>query len=264
MNSDINQQPTKSKIAANPPSCPSQNEIPVASSSDRAVEFKLVVGYDDFGNGICAKTFLRWLVENFAGIINFTPHFLKFEELFRRYVRERLARKVAVADMVVIVARGDASLPDVVEKWVRTWETSAGINGLRLLALLSSSDPGNDGWTPVQSCLRQVARRANMKFVLQATPLYVAERTLADAAPATRQEAGEGRGRKRKSCGASRWPECAVPCSVAEGTTRDLPHTAVTDAIIQVLRARQTRTSPPLEMNQKQTQADACATKEKT
>jgi len=237
----------KSATATDFPSCTSQNEIFAAKSSNsgQGSKFKLVVAYDDFGNGICAKQFFRWLEESFAAIINFIPRFMKFEELYRPDDGERLAREVAVADMVVIVAYEDASLSGLVEEWIRTWETTTGIKGCRLLALISSSDRGNYGWTPVQSRLRQVARRTGMKFVLQATPLSGRGCRVAYPNPATTRQAGERRGKWRKSCRAREWPEKAMPRAIGGGMTHDLPHTAVTDAIIHVLRARRRRTSPP-------------------
>jgi hypothetical protein len=36
-----------------------------------------------------------------------------------------------------------------------------------------------------------------------------------------------------------------MPCAVADGTTFNLPPTAVTDAIIEVMRAREHKMSPP-------------------
>ncbi len=225
--------------------CRPKEKIFAATSpkSDRASEFKLVVAYDDFGNGICAKEFFRGLAESFGEMLTFVPRFLKFEELLELRVRELLVSEVAVADMVVFVADEHVTLPDSVENWIRTWETTAGIEDLRLLALFSTSHRDNDRVTPVQWRLRQAARRTGMKFVLQATPLSGRGFRVADPNAATTRQAGEGRGKGCESCGAREWPEKALPRAIAGGMTHNLPHTAVTDAIIHVLRERQRKTS---------------------
>ncbi len=167
----------------------------------RASEFRLVVAYDDFGNGICAKTFFEGLAESFGEFFTFIPRFLKFEELLKLPVGERLAREAAVADMVVFVADEHVDLPDFVENWIQIWETPTKIEGHRLLALFSTCHRENDRVTPVQWRLRKAARRTRMKFVLQTSPL---SRTVSLVGRA---------------------------------------NSAVTDAIIEVMRARQRRTS---------------------
>jgi hypothetical protein len=247
MNQQKKQPPAKLATDSTALFCRPKKKIFAATSpkSDRASEFKLVVAYDDFGNGICATEFLKRLAESFGEILTFVPRFLKFEELLELRVRELLVREVAVADMVVFVADEHVTLPDSVENWIRTWETTAGIEDLRLLALFSTSHRDNDRMTPVQWRLRQAARRTGMKFVLQATPLSGRGCRVADPNPATTRQAGERRGKWRKSCSAREWPEKAVPRAIAGGMTHDLPHTAVTDAIIHVLQARRRRTSPP-------------------
>jgi hypothetical protein len=214
-------------------------------NSDRGSEFKLVVVYDDFGNGICAKKFFDGLAESFGKILTFIPRFLKFEELLSLHVGERLAKEVAVADMVVFVADEYADLPDFVEKWIRTWETTTRIERSRLLALFSTRHRENNRRTPVQSCLRQAARRARMKFLLQAAPLSKTRCRVGGANPKAKRQAGQCRRKGRNLCSAAKWPENVMPRTVAGGTTADLPRTPMTDAIIEVMRARRRATSPP-------------------
>ena len=63
---------------------------------------------------------------------------------------ELLVSEVAVANMVVFVADEHVTLPDSVENWIRNVETTTGIEGLRLLALFSTSHRDNNRVTPVQ------------------------------------------------------------------------------------------------------------------
>ena len=228
-------------------SCMPKKKILAATSpsSDRASEFKMVVAYDHFGNGICARRFIEGLVQCFEEILTFVPRLFKFEELLRFRVGERLAREVAVADMVVFVADEYVELPDFVENWIRTWEATTRIEGHRLLALFSTSHRENDRVTPVQWRLRQAARRSRMKFVLQAAAPSKTVCRVADADSAADRQMDACRGKKRSLRSATGEAENVIPRTVAGGTIVDLPRTAVTDAIIEVMRARQARTSAP-------------------
>jgi hypothetical protein len=228
-------------------SCRLQKEVFAAPSpnSGRGSEFKLVVAYDDFGGAACARRFFERLVESFGEFLTFIPRFLKFEELLRPRIGERLAKEAAVADMVVFVANEDGDLPDLVEEWIRTWETTTGIEGRRLLALLSTSHRENDQCTPVQWRLRQAARRAGMKFVLQATPLSKTGCGLVHANPKAGRPVKVRRRTRRDFCDTGGSSENATRCAAAGKTLARLPPTAVSNAIIEVMRSRQRETCPP-------------------
>lgn len=208
-------------------------------------EFKLVVAYDDFGHANCARNFMERLVESFGKRLAFIPCFLKFEELSMPHAGERLAREVALADMVVIVAYEHADLPDPMEKWVRSWETTKRTGGPQLLALVSACHPGSRRWTPVQSRLRQVARRTGMKFVLQAASLSETKDGVDDAPAKPGRSWEEPHGTKGDSGGARGSSTNALKVVVAGETPADVHATAVADAIVQLMRARQCQADLP-------------------
>jgi hypothetical protein len=246
------QQPlAKSATSVNSDAHPQQKEIfaGLDPGSGPMSEFKLVVAYDDFGHANCAKCFIERLVESFGEILTFIPCFLKFEELSMPHVGERLAREVALADMVVIVAYEHADLPDPMEEWVRSWETTRRIEGRQLLTLVSTSHRGNRRRTPVQSRLLQVARRTGMKFLLQATPMSKTGCSVADANPKARRSADERRGTGRNLRGSSRSLGKAARRSDTGETSADLHPTAVTKAIAKIMQARQRKAQlPPIPL----------------
>jgi hypothetical protein len=214
-------------------------------SSGPMSEFKLVVAYDDFGHASCARCFIERLVESLGKILTFIPCFLKFEELSMPHVGERLTREVALADMVVIVAYEHADLPDPMEEWLRSWETTKRIEGRQLLALVSTSHRGNRRGTPVQSCLLQVARRIGMKFVLQATPLSKTGCRVADATSKARRSADERRGTGRNLRGSSGSLGNAAWRPDTGERSADLLPTDVTKAIVKIMQARQRKAQFP-------------------
>ncbi|HXR09044.1 MAG TPA: hypothetical protein VN765_17015 [Candidatus Acidoferrum sp.] len=208
-------------------------------------EFKLVVAYDDFGHANCARNFMERLVESFGESLTFVPCFLKFEELSRPDVGERLAREVASADMFVIVAYEHADLPDPMEQWVRSWETTKRTRGCQLLALVSASRSGSRRWTPVQSRLRQVARRTGMKFVLQTASLSE-PRDGSDNAPAKAGYSWEERQRTRGDLGGDSGSSTnALEVVVAGEKPADDHVMAAAGAIVQLMRARRCQAHLP-------------------
>jgi hypothetical protein len=235
-----------SATVASSPACKPQKETFAATRPHfgQTSEFKLVIAYDDFGNANCARWLFERLVANLGQSFTFIPRFLKFEELSRPDVGDRLAKEVGVADMVVIVAYEHTDLPDLAKEWVRAWDSTSSIKGRRLLAFLSTGHRENDQWTPVQSRLRQAARRTGMKFVLQsASPSYTG-RQLAAANPIARRQVGERRRTGRNLCCVGGSLENAGRCSVSGEVSADLQPTAVTNAIIEVVRTRQRKTQP--------------------
>ena len=161
------------------------------------------------------------------------------------HVGERLAKEVALADMVVIVAYEHADLPDTMEAWVRSWETTRRIEGRQLLALVSTSHRGNRRRTPVQARLLRVARRTGMKFVLQATPMSKTGCRIADANPKPRQSADERRGTGQNLRGSSASLGNAARRPGTGESSADLHPTAVTNAIIEIMQARQRKAQFP-------------------
>jgi hypothetical protein len=247
MNNRRQQPLTKSGTSVNSAAHPQQKEIfagPDPSFGPMS-EFKLVVAYDDFGHANCARCFVERLMESFGKILTFIPCFLKFEELSMPHVGERLSREAALADMVVIVAYEHADLPDPMEEWVRSWETSKRIESRQLLALVSASHRGNRRRTPVQSRLLQVARRTGMKFVLQATPMSKTGCSVADANPKASQPADERRGTGRNLRGSSASLGNAARRPGTGESSADLHPTDVTKAIVKIMQARQRKAQFP-------------------
>ncbi len=139
----------------------------LADASFRSEEtrvFQMVIAYGDFANGRCAMNFFDRIVAEFGKMFIFVPSFLKFEELLWPEVGDRVVREAAEADMVVIAAYEEADLPSLVKDWLGTWEKVEKRNETALVALLSASQDSTVSRTPVRSHLRQVARRAGMKF----------------------------------------------------------------------------------------------------
>lgn len=232
-----------------------------ASCKPQTAEFNLVVAYDDFSNANFARTVVERLVESFGENLRFNPRFLKFEELSRPHVGERLAKEVAKANMVVIVAHEHADLPDLVDEWIRTRKTATTIEDRRLLAFISTSRQESNRWTPVQSRLRQAARRTGMRFVLQATPLSKTRCHVADAKPKAGRRGDERCETGRKFHGAGGSVESPARCAVSYGTSVNYQPTAISNAITDVMRSRQRKPcrltmplanglcAPPPEMN---------------
>jgi hypothetical protein len=247
MNHQNNRPLAKFGTVLNPPSCRAQKATcaVISSNSDRESEFKLVVAHDDFSSANRARAFFENLVETFGEILTLIPRFLKFERLATPHVGERVARDAAAADMIVIVAYEHADLPGLVEEWMRTWESTSRIGGRRLLTLLSTSFQENCRWTRVQSRLRQLARSCGMRFVLQATAMSRTRGSAVYENPKLKQTADECR-RTRSNLGdTGGLLGNTMRGAAAGGTLVDLQPTAVSNAIIEVMRLRQHKICPP-------------------
>ena len=138
--------------------------------------------------------------------------------------------------------------------------------GCQLLALVSASRSGSRRWTPVQSRLRQVARRTGMKFVLQTASLSE-PRDGSDNAPAKAGYSWEERQRTRGDLGGDSGSSTnALEVVVAGEKPADDHVMAAAGAIVQLMRARQRqahlptialanrRCRQPLETNQNRMQ----------
>jgi hypothetical protein len=246
MNHQDNRALAKWRTVPKPPSCEAQK----ASSSainpnfDQESELKLVLVYDDFSSGNRARYFFEGLSEKFSKILTFISSFLKSEELAKPQVFERPPRKAPAVDIIVIVADAHADLHDLAQEWMRTWKTTSRMEGRRLLALFSTCHQENDRCDQSQSRFQQVVRRNGMRFDLQATPT---SRTVSPAAgtnPRAVQSSDECRRTQRRLCDTSRSLTDTLRCAAAAETPVDLHLTAVSNAIIDLLRSKQRKASP--------------------
>ena len=132
---------------------------------DEVPVLKLVIAYDDFANGLCAMNFFQSLLDEFGWMFIFVPRFLKFEELLRREVAERVAQEAAEADLTVIAAHEGWDLPALVKEWLQTWKGSPKNEDGPFVALLSTPEEASSWRRPVEAHLRKVARRTQKTFL---------------------------------------------------------------------------------------------------
>jgi hypothetical protein len=247
MNHQINRPLAKLETVPNPPPCGAQKAPASAINPniDQESKLKLVVAYDDFNSGNRARYFFEGLAERFLNILTFIPRFLKFEQLAKTRAGQCQPRQAAAVDIVVIVANEHADLRDLAEEWIRTWKMTGKTEGRRLLALFTTCHEENDRSNQTQSRLHQVARRTGMRFDLQAPPMPRMVRRVAEATPRALQRSDECVGKLRNLCGTNQSLRNTVRCAAAGETPVEPQMTAVSNAIIEVLRSRQWKASLP-------------------
>jgi hypothetical protein len=247
MNHQDNRALAKWRTVPKPPSCEAQK----ASSSainpnfDQESELKLVLVYDDFSSGNRARYFFEGLSEKFSKILTFISSFLKSEELAKPQVFERPPRKAPAVDIIVIVADAHADLHDLAQEWMRTWKTTSRMEGRRLLALFSTRHQENDRWDQSQLRFRQVARRTGMRFELPTTRTSRTVCRVAGTNPRALQPSDECSKTLRNLSDTSRSLSNALRCNAAGETPVNPQMTAVSNAIIAVMKARQRKTFSP-------------------
>jgi hypothetical protein len=248
MNHQNNRALAKWRTVPIPPSCGAQKATASAINPniDQESELKLVVAYDDFRSGIRARNLFERLSERFSKIIAFIPRFLKFEQLAKPCASEREPGEAAAVDIIVIVADEHVDLHDLAEDWMRTWKMTRRTAGRRLLALFSACHEENDRRHQTQSRLQQVARRTGMRFDLRTPPMPRMIRRVAEATPRALQRLDECGGKLRNLCETSRSLSSTPRRAAAAETPVDPQMTAVSNAIIEVLRSRQRKASAPI------------------
>jgi hypothetical protein len=243
-----NKQPlAKLETVPNPPSGGAQKATASAMNPNigQESELKLVVAYDDFRSGNRARNLFEGLSEKFLKILAFVPRFLKFDELAKPHVGERQPREAPAVDIIVIVADEQANLHDLAEDWMRTWKRTSRMEGRRLLALFSTHHQDKGRWDQTQSLSHQVARCNGMRFGLQKTSMSRTVYRVADTNPQALQPPDECRRTPRNLSDTGVSLNNPPRCAGAVETPVDPPMTAVSQAIIEVMRSRQRKTCPP-------------------
>jgi hypothetical protein len=246
MNHQNNRPLAKLETVPNPPSCGAQKATASAINPniDQESELKLVVAYDDFNRGNRARYFFDGLAERFSNILTFIQRFLKFEQLAKPRAGERQPGEAAAVDIIVIVADEHADLHDLAEEWMRTWKMTSRVEGRRLLALFSTRHQENVPWDQSQSRFHQVARRTGMRFGPQTTPTSKTVCRVAGTNPRALQPSNGCRRTQRNLCDTSRSLSDTLRCAATGDTPVDPQITAVSHAIIEVMRSRQRKTFP--------------------
>jgi hypothetical protein len=148
-------------------------------------------------------------------------------------------------DIIVIVADEQADLHDLAEKFTRGWKMTSGTEGRRLLALFSTCYEANDRWNQTPSRLHQAARRTEVRFDLQTPPMPRLACRVAEAAPPALQRYDECKGKPRNLCDTKQPLNNPLRCAADGETPVDSQRTAVSNAIIEVMRSRQLKTCRP-------------------
>jgi hypothetical protein len=247
MNPQNNRPLAKLETVPNSPSCGAQKATASAINPNiyQEPELKLVVAYDDFNSGNRARYFFGGLAERILNSLTFIPRFLKFEQLAKPRADDRQPEKAAAVDIIVILADAHADLHDLSEEWMRTWKMTSKMEGRRLLALFSTRHQENDRWDQSQSRLHQVARRTGMRFALQTTPTCRTVCRVAGTKPQALQSSDECRRTQRNLCDTSQSLSNTLRCGAAGETPVDPQMSAVSNAIIEVMRSRQRKTFSP-------------------
>ena len=128
-------------------------------------EFNVVLAYDEFAGGVCAKGFFDSLAGAHGNLFQFRCQLWKFDVLGLSHLFEAAARDAAGADMVVFAIRESQQLPAEVRRWINRWlpfkqaESSA-------LVLLLGGESGHAGKsTGARATLRELAEGANLRFL---------------------------------------------------------------------------------------------------
>jgi len=247
MNHQNNRPLANLEMAPNPPSCGAQQATASAINPniDQESELKLIVAYDDFNSRNRARLFFERLAERFLNILTFISRFLKFEQLAKPRDRERQPGEAAAVDIIVIVADEHADLHDLAEKWLRTWQMTSRTKVRRLLALFSTRYQENDRWDQRQSRFQQVVRRTGMRFELQTTSTSRTVCRVAGTNLRAVELSDECRRSQRNLCDTRGSLNNTLRCAAAGETPVDPQMTAVSNAIIEVLRSRQCKTCAP-------------------
>lgn len=128
-------------------------------------DFVVLIAYEGPAQGWCATQFFHTLCQDFGELFDFSPCFLRFEELRNPHAHASLARHLSQADMVVIAAAHRADLPGEVKAWTRSWACVEEAETKALVALVN----GDAAPSPVTAFLHDVAKEKRMKFLCKQT-----------------------------------------------------------------------------------------------
>jgi hypothetical protein len=152
-------------VRMNPTSCKS-----TAGDSRLANNPKLnvVMTYEDFVTGIDAVRTLSRLAQRTGHLDEFgTQNVWNFQTLADPTLRNIAAAEAAKADMVVIAAHGPGRLPIAVMHWIELWLGQRGTSRAALVALLDGVNGDTREPLPIETYLKQRARRAGLDFFVQ-------------------------------------------------------------------------------------------------
>ena len=220
---------------------------PTHQNFDRAAEFKLVVAYDYFSKVNWAEYLFEPLARKVRKLFTLIQRFLKFKEFSQHHAVERQPIEAAAVHIVAIVAEEQADLLNLAEQWTQRWKKAGRAEDRRLLALFSTRLKENNRWANPQARLPQFVRRTGKRFDLQATKMPIMRR-VPDTNPKATQAMHEDRKTMRSifDNGLDQIPrQGAASAETIVGIQLGIQSTAVSKAIIDVMRLRQRKSCSP-------------------
>lgn len=140
---------------------PHMDTIPL--EGDLSSQFKVVMLFEDFATGVCAKSTMDRVIENLESHFPFEIKFWRFDLLELLHFREMAATEAADADMVIVSAHGGPQIPDGVKNWLQLW-LNRRLGGECALVELLDNQYGSSGSWPIHGLLQTVASKAHLDF----------------------------------------------------------------------------------------------------
>ena len=127
-------------------------------------EFNVVVAYDEFAAGVCAKGFFDSLACAYGNLFQFRCQLWKFDVLGLSHLLEAAARDAAGADMVVFAIRESQQLPADVRRWINRWLPFKQADSSAFVLLLGGESGHAGSSTGARATLRELAEGASLRF----------------------------------------------------------------------------------------------------
>ncbi len=126
--------------------------------------FSVVLAYDKYADGICAKEFFDRLVFDHGELFQFTCHLWRFDVLQEPQLFDAATRDALGADMIVFAVRQNQEPPVEARRWIDRWLSSKQADSSALV-LLQGGQPGQVGVAMLGwATLKQMAESANVRF----------------------------------------------------------------------------------------------------
>jgi hypothetical protein len=129
-----------------------------------AATIHAVIAYQDFATGARAKHALDHIAHETGHEGEFAQTMWKFDVLRMPKLRDMAAEEAAIADLIVISAHGDDSLPAAVREWIEDAAARRGQRAGGIVLLLDRLDGIFEGPRGIRAYLRKIAREADLDY----------------------------------------------------------------------------------------------------
>lgn len=127
--------------------------------------FSVVIAYEDYAAGACAKKTYDHLLHTFGGNLEFNHTMWCFDALRIGELRQAAADEATQSDLVIIATGNRSDLPAEVKFWIEAWLEQKKPRLNALAALIEDRADGSAANTvAIHDYLREISWRGQMNF----------------------------------------------------------------------------------------------------